>query len=87
MMEQICPHCKEKIPDNHVQMGGLHVGCYESEIDAWFLSLPGKPDYGFYEVDIEQVKEVLLNIEEPYVVSKKKITAGRYYSLPEFCGF
>lgn len=85
--KQICPHCKDEIPANHVQQGGLHIGCYESEIDVYFISLPHAPDYGFFEVDIEQVREVILNIEEPHLISKKKMSAGRYYNAPEFGGF
>lgn len=87
MFKQICPHCGEEIPPEWVQQGGLHMECYGEEIDVWFISLPHDLENGFYEKDINQVAEALSNIEEPHVVDKQKMMAGRFYNLPEFTGF
>ena len=87
MYKQICPHCKEEIPASHVQQGGLHMGCYETEITVWFIALPHAPKIGFFENDINQVAEVLKDMEEPYLIDKQKMKAGVFHNLPEFEGF
>lgn len=85
--KQICPHCKEEIPPEWVQQGGLHMGCHEEKINTWFVSLPYDPENGFYENEPDQVLEVIKNMEEPYLISKVKMTAGMFHNLPEFKGF
>ena len=85
----VCPHCKKEIPAQMVQQGGLHIHCYNEEIDVLFISLPDAPMHGFYEVDPAQVMEQLKSAEadEPYLITKKVLLAGRYYNLKEFEGF
>ncbi len=86
---QICPHCGENVPMGIVQQGGLHMGCYGTEIDVWFVSLPENPEHGFCEIDPKQVMWHLDAIEpgEPYLVQKKTMAAGLYYNLQDFAGF
>ena len=84
---QTCPHCKDEIPPDWVQQGGLHMGCYEEKIIVYFVSLPHDPDRGYFEIDINQVKEALLNTDEPLLITVKRIKAGQYYNAPEFDGF
>ncbi len=85
--KQICPHCKEEIPMQIVQQGGLHLHCYEADIDVWFISLPAAPDCGYVENDLCQVVEMLKTAEDPYVIERQQMKAGKYYNLPEFQGF
>jgi len=87
--QQICPHCKEEIPMQMVQQGGLHMGCFEADIDVFFISLPDAPLHGFYEIDPSQVMEQLKSaeVDEPYLIQKKEIKAGLYYNLTDFQGF
>lgn len=84
---QICPHCKEEIPPQMVQQEGLHLGCYEAEIDVWFVSLPHDPKNGYYENDTSRIASMLEDAEEPYLIERQKIYAGAYYNLPDFEGF
>ena len=87
MKNQICPHCKNEIPAGFVQQGGLHMWCYDDEIDVWFISLPGDPKNGFYENDMCQIAQILCHMEDQYQIEKRKMKAGRFYNLPEFAGF
>jgi len=85
----VCPHCKQEIPGNMVQQGGLHMSCFNTEIDVFFISLPDSPTHGFYEIDPSQVMEQFKSAEEdePYLIQKKVMVAGQYHNLPEFQGF
>lgn len=85
--KQICPHCKEEIPPQMVQQGGLHLGCSETEIDVFFISLPRDPKSGFYEEDADQLIEMLKHIEESHRIERRKIYAGIYHNMPDFEGF
>jgi len=87
MINQICPHCQELIPPGWVQNGGLHMTCFETEIDVWFVSLPHNPESGYCEADLNNITEMLKYAEEPYLITKKTMTAGEYHNLPEFEGF
>jgi len=87
MKSQICQHCKKEIPMQMVQQGGMHIDCFNTEIDVWFISLPDAPRRGYYEKDITQVAEMLKYAEEQYLVEKRQMLAGVYYHLPEFEGF
>lgn len=84
----ICPHCKEEIPVQMVQQGGLHMNCHEAEIDVWFVALPEAPKHGFYENDINSIVSMLNeDMEGPYLIEKQSMKAGLFYNLPEFDGF
>jgi len=87
MINQICPHCQELIPPEWVQQGGLHLACFETEIDVWFVSLPNDPESGYCEANLNNITEMLKYAEDPYLITKKKMTAGEYHNLPEFKGF
>lgn len=85
--KNMCKHCGKEIPWDHVQQGGCHVDCHETEIDVWFISLPDSPGSGFCENKIEAVKAVIENINEPHLINKTRMRAGLFYNLPEFNGF
>ena len=68
-------------------LGGLHMHCYNTEIDVWFVSLPDAPKCGYYENDVNQVAEMLKDAEDQYLIEKQNMLAGRYYNLKEFDGF
>lgn len=85
-----CKLCKEEIPNNHVQQGELHIGCNEKEIDLWRITLLGTPNKGgYYEIDVYQVLDQIKDMDDysSYVITKTKMKAGEYFSLPEFQGF
>ena len=86
---QVCPLCGKNIPPGIVQQGGLHMDCYMTDIDVWFISLPDAPKHGFCEKDLNQAMKYLESIEtdDPHVIQKKIMAAGEYYNLPEFEGF
>ena len=88
-MSQTCPHCKKEIPIDHVQQGGLHIGCYEAVIDVYFISLPCDPKSGYYDHNPKNIFEMLKNsdCEDSYLIQRQQMKAGRYYNLPDFEGF
>ena len=86
----LCKLCKKEIPSNHVQQGGLHIGCHETEIDLWHITLledNGKG--GFHEEDLNSFLDMAKDMDEDssYVITKTKKKAGEYFNLPEFEGF
>ena len=85
--EQICPHCKEEIPMQMVQQGGMHMGCYNTEIDVWFISVPDAAKHGYYEKDITQVAEMLKCAEGKYLIERQQMSVGKFNNLPDFEGF
>ena len=86
----ICKLCKKEIPSNHVQQGGLHMGCHETEIDLWHITLlEDKGNGGYYENDFSIFSDMMKDMDEDssYVITKTKMIAGKFYNLPEFEGF
>jgi len=84
---QICPHCDKEIPAQTRQQGGLHMGCCETKIDVWFVSMLDAPKQGYYENDVSKVAEMLKTSEDPYLIERQEMKAGLFYNIPEFQGF
>lgn len=87
----ICPHCKEEIPDNHVQQGGLHMGCYGTEIQVYLITMEDG-ETGYYDKNLDSALESIKpDLEESgetaYKITPKMMKAGWYYNLPDFEGF
>lgn len=87
MFKQVCKHCKDEIPPEMVQQGGLHLICFEIKIDVWFTSIPSDSKCGYYERDVSKVSEMLKDSEEAYLIERQQMMAGQFYNLPEFKGF
>jgi hypothetical protein len=72
-----CKKCNEIIPDSHVQQGGMHIGCYNEEIEVFKICLEGTCYFDeYFPVDHKQ-----------YEIEKVKMTYGEFLSLPELEGF
>jgi hypothetical protein len=65
------------------------MGCEGVEIDVWRVTLPHDTKNGYYERDIQHVVDMLNECDfgDGYIVTKEKIIAWKYHTLPEFTGF
>ena len=73
-----CLYCLNPIPNQDVRCAGMHMSCYEEEIEVYKVCISGAcyyeetpPDHGDEEATVEQVK----------------VPRGHYLSLKEFEGF
>lgn len=73
-----CPLCNKSIPWNNVQQGGLHIGCYEQEIEVYKISLGNT-----FMLDTVMPE----NKNEYDSIELVKMNAGKFYNLPEFEGW
>ena len=88
---QICQHCKEPIEPNMVQQGGLHIKCFNEEIQVYKVMMAGSNN-GYYRKDLDTViHEIKCDLEESaeteWRIKPETMLAGKYYNLPDFGGF
>lgn len=81
-----CIACKGDLPTNHVQQGGMHIGCANKEITVYTIRQHGTR----YCVDFNELEVVLDAMgfdNEEMTIRKRQMTRIEFESLPEFTGF
>ena len=73
----ICLHCEKEIPMNNVQQGGMHMVCYNEQIEVYKICLAGTCYF-----DTEFPEE-----HEQYLITPARIARGIFMNLPDFEGF
>lgn len=90
---QICPACMQIMDQQNVQMGGLHINCFESCIDVWRVTTGESDEGGFITREFDDIKAFVNDVEESmdigdsYTIRREEICTGLYFHAPEFDGF
>lgn len=90
---KICLVCGNEIKDDHEQFitksGSICMGCEDSEIDIYRISLPEKSSNWYCDINISHIIDMLKDCDygDGYTVIKEKMKALKYYNLSEFTGF
>jgi hypothetical protein len=94
MIKDKCILCGTEINSEHVRFmvrdGFLCNDCHGKELVVYLIRLKDEPRAGgYYQTDLLGLKDLLDDCEsgDGYVITKHKMFAGKYFTLPEFNGF